>query len=360
LEGTGKGSAVSVVDRLCAMLGIRYPVVQDGMGPFRTGRLAAAVSGAGGLGTVSIPGMTVDPAEGARLLRRQIEEATGLTDGPVAVNVPVGFASTGDVLPVTEAYIAEAIAVRSEGGKAGRQLVAVTTSAGFAGSYSARLHEVGLVHMHKVGALRHARKAADAGADVVIASGYEMGGHTHEHPVHTMVLAAQVIPALQIPVLVSGGIFDGRGLAAALAMGAAGVAMGTRFIATEENDWHEAYKQRIVAATEWSDVVFPGVYGPARGLDSAGVRRLQAMVDAGETSESELTRWKDEAMIRAQRDGDVDEGLLPAGQCAGAISGIVPVGRLVPEMVEQARALLAAAHDVLPDPRRTPAADRAS
>lgn len=357
---TGSGGTVPAVHRLCAMLGIRHPVVQDGMGPFRTGRLAAAVSEAGGLGTVSIPGMTVEPAEGARLMRRQIEEATGLTDAPIAVNVPVGFASTGEVLPVTEAYLAEAIAVRREDGKAGQQLVAVTTSAGFAGDYSARLHEVGLVHMHKVGALRHAQKAAAAGADVVIASGYEMGGHTHEHPVHTMVLAAQVIPALDVPVLVSGGIFDGRGLAAALAMGAAGVAMGTRFIATEENDWHEAYKQRIVDATEWSDVIFPGVYGPARGLDSAGVARLQSMVADGGISESDLTRWKDEAMIRAQRDGEVDDGLLPAGQCASAIFGIASVARLIPDMVEQARALLGAANDVFPDPRRTTVADRAS
>src|SRR5438270_725125 len=103
-----------------------------------------------------------------------------------------------------------------------------------------------------------AAAVSDAGVDVVIASGYEMGGHTHARPVHTMVLAPQVIDAVEVPVVVSGGIHDGRGLAAALAMGAAGVGMGTRFIATLENDWHPAYKKAIVDAAEWQDVVFPG------------------------------------------------------------------------------------------------------
>lgn len=333
--------------RLCELLGIRLPIVQDGMGPFQTGALAAAVSAAGGLGTVSMPGMTKEPAEGARLLRDQIEQVARLTDAPFAVNVPVGYATGGEVLPVTEAYIAEAIAVRGEGGPVGRQLRAVTTSAGFAGDYTRRLHEAGLVHLAKVGALRHAQKAVANGADVVIASGYEMGGHTHEHPVHTMVLAAEVIGAVDVPVLVSGGIFDGRGLAAVLAMGGAGVAMGTRFIATVENDWHPAYKERIVAANEWSDVLFPGVYGPARGLASAGVDRLRAMAADPAVDEATLTAWKDRAMITAQRDGEVDAGLLPAGQCAAAIDRIESVAELLPAMVQQARALLAAAQQAL-------------
>ncbi|MGH3444764.1 MAG: NAD(P)H-dependent flavin oxidoreductase [Nocardioidaceae bacterium] len=336
--------------RLSELLGVRLPIVQDGMGPFQTGALAAAVSEAGGLGTVSMPGMTKQPAEGARLLREQIEQVAGSTDAPFAVNVPVGHATNGEVLPVTEAYIAEAIAVRRESGKAGRQLCAITTSAGFAGDYSRRLHEVGLVHIAKVGAVRHARKAVAGGADVVIASGYEMGGHTHERPVHTMVLAAEVIGAVDVPVLVSGGIFDGRGLAAVLAMGGAGVAMGTRFIATVENDWHPAYKERIISADEWSDVIFPGVYGPARGLDSAGVDRLRTLADDPRVGDAELTAWKDEAMIRAQRDGAVDDGLLPAGQCAAAIDRIVPVGELLDSMVAQARQLLADAQQTLPDP----------
>src|SRR5260370_37687580 len=127
----------------------------------------------------------------------------------------------------------------------------MATEAGMAGEYDRGNREWGVVVMGKVGSVRHDLKDAEYGANVIIASGYEMGGHTHAKGVHTMVLAPQVIGALDIPVVVSGGICDGRGLAAVLAMGGAAAAMGTRFIATREHHWHHAYKQRIVDGTEW-------------------------------------------------------------------------------------------------------------
>jgi enoyl-[acyl-carrier protein] reductase II len=192
--------------------------------------------------------------------------------------------------------------------------------------------------MHKVGSLKHARKAAESGVDVVISSGFEMGGHTHARAVHTMVLAPQVIEALDIPVVVSGGIADGRGLAAVLAMGGAAVAMGTRFIATQEHEWHDAYKQRIVDSKEWEDVVFPGVYAPIRGLANAG---LAAMAEAQRTMpEDEFSAWKEEQIRRAQRDGDVENGILVAGQVAAAVHDIPPTAELIERMVDQARVLL--------------------
>jgi NAD(P)H-dependent flavin oxidoreductase YrpB (nitropropane dioxygenase family) len=183
----------------------------------------------------------------------------------------------------------------------------------------------------------------EAGVDVVIASGFEMGGHTHARPVHTMVLAPQVIDNVEVPVVVSGGIHDGRGLAAALAMGAAGVGMGTRFIATLENDWHPAYKKAIVDAAEWGDVVFPGFFGPLRGLRNAGSVRLAELMAAGELDEEGLTAWKEDRVMAAQHDGDVDGGLVLAGQCAAAIHDIVAVPELLAGMVRQATELLAAA-----------------
>lgn len=329
---------------LCDLLGIEHPVIQDGMGPFRTARLAAAVSAAGGLGTVSMPGMTKPVDEGARLLREQIDEVASLTERPFAVNVPVGYAATGEVLPVTEAYIAATIAARAD---LGSQLVALTTSAGFPGEYTARIQAAGMVHLHKVGAVRHALKAVANGVDAVIASGYEMGGHTHETPVHTMVLAPQVAARVAVPVIVSGGIFDGRGLAAALAMGAAGVAMGTRFIATAENEWDEGYKQAIVEAPEGGDVILPGVYGPLRGLENDGARELRRIVAGGELDEAALTRWKDERMIGAQSRGAIAEGLLPAGQCAAAIGEIAAVPALLEAIVEEAAALLEGASSMV-------------
>jgi NAD(P)H-dependent flavin oxidoreductase YrpB (nitropropane dioxygenase family) len=331
----------ALTTRLTELLGIEHPIIQEGMGPYRTDHLAAAVSNAGGLGTVSMPGMTQDPDVGARLLREHIDEVATLTDRPFAVNVPVGRDASGSVLPVSEAYIRAVVDARAADSALAGQLTVLTTSAGFPGEFRALIRDAGLLHMHKVGATAHARKAAEAGVDIVIASGYEMGGHTHTRPVHTFVLVPNVTEAVSVPVVLSGGARDGRTLAAALALGAAGVAMGTRFIASEDNtDWHPAYAERILAAREGDDVVFPAVYGPARGLRNAGVERLLEILDSGELQGDELNRWKDEGLIRAQSTGDVDAGLMAAGQVSSAISDIVRVAEFVPRMAEEAAEIL--------------------
>ena len=328
---------------LCDMLGIRHPIIQDGMGPFSTAALAAAVSDAGGLGTVSIPGMLLERAEAERLMRAEIDRTASLTDRGFAVNVPVGFGPDGEPLPPTTAYLKAVIDARRDPA-IGARLVACLTSAGLPpAELVSSMHDAGLLHLHKVGAVRHAHKAVEAGVDAVIASGFEMGGHTHARPVHTMVLAPQVIGSVELPVVISGGIHDGRGLAAALAMGAAGVAMGTRFVATSENDWHPAYKQAIVDAAEWQDVVFPGFYGPLRGLRNAGFTRLGELIASGQLDEQGIADWKEDRVIAAQRDGDVDSGLVIAGQCAAAIHDIVGVRDLLEGMVREASELLAAA-----------------
>lgn len=330
-----------LTNRLTELLGIEYPIIQEGMGPYKTNHVAAAVSSAGGLGTVSMPGMTQEPATGARLMRANIEEVATRTDKPFAVNVPVGRDSSGQVLPVSAAYIHAVIDARTADETLARQLVALTTSAGFPGEFRAMIADAGLVHMHKVGATAHARKAEDAGVDVVIASGYEMGGHTHVHPVHTFVLVPNVTEAVSVPVVLSGGARDGRTLAAALALGASGIAMGTRFIASTDNDdWHPAYAQRIVDAREGDDVVFPAVYGPARGLRNAGVDRLLEILETRELVGDELNKWKDEGLIRAQSTGDVDNGLMAAGQVASGINDVIDVGRFVPAMAADAIEIL--------------------
>jgi NAD(P)H-dependent flavin oxidoreductase YrpB (nitropropane dioxygenase family) len=329
-----------LANRLTTLLGVRYPIIQEGMGPFQTDRIAAAVSAAGGLGTVSMPGMTRPPGEGARLLREHIDRVAESTDKSFAVNVPVGRDAAGTVLPVSEAYIRAVVEAREADPALRRQLRVLTTSAGFPGEFRKLIADAGLVHMHKVGSTAQARKAEEAGVDVVIASGYEMGGHTHATPVHTFVLVPNVTEVVSVPVVLSGGARDGRTLAAALALGAEGVAMGTRFIATEDNDWHPAFAARIVAASEGDDTVAPGVYGPARLLDNAGVARLRELVESGELDNDELNAWKDEALIRAQTDGDVDGGMVPMGQVSAGIDGLVRVADFVPEMAADAVAVL--------------------
>lgn len=326
--------------RFTGLVGIDSPIVQEGMGPFKTAKLAAAVSEAGGLGTVSMPGMTADPAEGARRLREHIEETACLTGKPFAVNVPVGRADSGEVLPISAAYINAVIEARRADAALERQLTVLTTSAGFPGEFRPQIAAAGLLHMHKVGSTRQAVKAEQAGVDVVIASGYEMGGHTHVAPVHTFVLLPNVTEAVSVPVLLSGGARDGRTLAAALCLGAAGVAMGTRFIATEDNtDWHPAAARRIVEAGEGDDTIFPGVYSPARGLKSAAIDRLGELLHAGATP-GELLAYKDAALIRAEEEGDLETGILPAGQVASGIRDIVSVAEFVPAMAAEAAAVL--------------------
>ncbi len=326
--------------RFTELVGIEHPVVQDGMGPFKTVKLAAAVSEAGGLGTVSIPGMSGDPVALARVMREHIEETSSLTRKPFAVNVPVGRAEDGQILPISEAYIRAVIEARRADAGIERQLTVLTTSAGFPGEFRPLIADSGLIHLHKVGSTRQAIKAEQLGVDVVIASGYEMGGHTHAVPMHTFVLVPNVTEAVSVPVLLSGGARDGRTLAAALCLGAAGVAMGTRFIASEDNaDWHPATARRIVEAGEGDDTIFPGVYSPARGLKSAGLAHLMDLTRQGATA-AELLEYKDAAMIRAEEDGDLDSGILPAGQVACGIRDIARVAQLVPTMAAEAAALL--------------------
>lgn len=331
-----------ITNRYTRLVGIEHPIVQEGLGPFRTPKLAAAVSQAGGLGTVSMPGMPVDLTAGARTFREHIEECASLTTKPFAVNIPVGIDANGDVLPFTDAYIRAALEARASDAQLARQLTVLTTSAGFPGSYIGLIKDAGLIHQHKVGSTRQAIKAAQLGVDVVIAAGFEMGGHTSGKAMHTYVLVPNVTEAVDVPVLLTGGARDGRGLAAALAMGADGVAMGTRFILSEENsDWHPAYLQVLLDADEGDDVAFSGVYGLCRGLRNAASEQLLAETHVADDPAA-MIRWKLESMQRAQMHGDVENGLVMTGQVASGINELIRIAEFVPAMAREAATILRA------------------
>ena len=187
-----------ISNRYTRLVGIEHPIVQEGLGPFRTAKLAAAVSSAGGLGTVSMPGMPEDIAAGARTFREHIEECASLTDRPFAVNVPVGVDGNGTVLPFTDSYIRTALEARAADPALAERLTVLTTSAGFPGDYVAMIHDAGMGHQHKGGATRQAVKAAGAGVDVVIAAGFEMGGHAPSAAVHSFVLLPSVTEAVDV------------------------------------------------------------------------------------------------------------------------------------------------------------------
>jgi enoyl-[acyl-carrier protein] reductase II len=330
----------AITNRYTRLVGIEHPIVQEGLGPFRTPKLAAAVSEAGGLGTVSMPGMPEDLAAGARLFRAHIDECASLTTKPFAVNIPVGISGAGDMLPFTDVYIRAVLAARAGDAQLERQLTVLTTSAGFPGAYSALIKGAGMIHQHKVGSTRQAIKAEALGVDVVIAAGFEMGGHTSGKAMHTYVLVPNVTDAVKVPVLLSGGTRDGRGLAAALALGADGVAMGTRFILSEENtDWHPAYLQALLDADEGDDVAFPGVYGPCRGLRNHASEELLSTA-AHSIDPEVLIRRKLDSMQRAQMTGDVENGLVMTGQVASGISALIRIAEFVPSMAEEATRVL--------------------
>ena len=309
------------------------------MGPSPTTSLAIAVADAGGLGSVSTPGLLTPLPELRTLLGERMARVARETTGRFAFNVPVGTLANGDLLPSSEACIDEAIELKARHPEIAERFVAITTSAGDPTAFNQRIKDAGLIHIAKVGSLRHALKAQDAGCDIVIASGYEMGGHTHVHPVHTMVLAPQVIDALDIPVIVSGGIFDGRGVAAVLAMGAAAVAMGTRFIATVEHEWHHNYKQAIVDSPEWGDTIYKGYYAPSRAIHSKGLDEDLPAVTPTLTVD-ELNLWKEDRGYVAQMEGDVVNGIITSGQCAAAIHDIPSVAELIERIWTQASGLL--------------------
>jgi len=316
--------------RFTERLGIDHPIMQEGLGPYRTVHLAAAVSDAGGLGTISIPGISEEPAAGALKLRGYIEQACEATERPFAVNVPVGTDKHGNVPAFSAAYVGAVVAAVKDPAIA-KRLTTITTSAGAPMAARRLIDGSGLIHIHKVGGTRQAIRAAKDGVDMIIASGYEAGGHTHARPVHTFVLGPSVTEAVECPVILAGGIKDGRGLAAALALGAEAVALGTRFVASHDNpDWHPAYAKRIVAAREAEDIVFQALYGPSRALPSNALAELAAIEAAGELSEDELTAFKDQRLIAAQQDGDMEGGILPAGQIAGAINDLIHVAEFVP------------------------------
>src|SRR5271156_6699154 len=215
----------------------------------------------------------------------------------------------------------------------------ITTSAGAPSVVRGLIEGSGLVHAHKVRGTRQALRAQNDGVDVIIASGYEAGGHTHARPVHTMVLGPSVCAAVDLPVVLAGGIHDGAGMAAALALGADAVALGTRFVASHDNtDWHPAYPQRIVDAAEGDDIIFHAIYGPSRALPSQGIDELAQIGDS--MDHDALTAWKDDRLIRAQRDGAVEEGILPAGNVSGAITGLIRVAEFIPALVDEAVAVL--------------------
>ncbi|MGI6545805.1 MAG: nitronate monooxygenase [Fastidiosipilaceae bacterium] len=303
-------------NRICDLLDLQYPLIQGGMAWVADAPLAAAVSNAGGLGVIGSGSMTVD------LLVEQIREVRSLTDKPFGVN-----------LMMLNPCVNELAQLMIE-----KQVPVVTTGAGSAGKFISLWKEAGIVVIPVVASVTQAKRQEQLGADAVVAEGNEAGGHIGEQT--TMVLTPQVVDAVDIPVLCAGGIADGRAVAAAYMLGAEGVQVGTRFIASTECTAHDNYKQMLIRARDVDSVVTGRSGGhPVRSLRSKLQRKLLAMEKDGAGAQ-EMEELSLGSLRKAKIDGDLNEGSFMAGQVAGLVKEVLPCADIIQELFSEAEQVI--------------------
>ena len=305
--------------KLNEFLGTEFPFIQGGMANIATGEFAAACSNAGALGVIATGHMRE-----AEMLREQIRICRERTDKPFGVNLMLMNPCAGDMANI---IIEEGVKV-------------VTTGAGSPGQYIPTWKNAGVTVIPVVAASILAKRLVQAGADAIIAEGMESGGHVGE--MTTMALVPQVIDAVDVPVIAAGGIADGRQVAAAFALGACGIQVGTCLLASVECPIHDNYKQALLKAKD-SDTTVTGrsIGGPVRVLKNRMAREYLALEKRGATLE-ELERITLGGLRRAVFDGDMERGSVMSGQVAGMLHEIKPLRQIFEELYSGGRAVLEA------------------
>lgn len=295
---------------IAKLLGIKYPIIQGGMAWVATAELAAAVSNAGALGIIGAGHMPPDA------LRAEIQKAKQLTDKPFGVNIMLMSPFVKEVMQVV---VEERVPV-------------VTTGAGNPGEYISALKEIGTKVIPVVASVALAKRLERTGVDAVIAEGTESGGHIGE--LTTMALVPQVVDAVKIPVIAAGGIGDSRGIAAAFALGAKGVQLGTRFVVSKECTAHENYKNAVIKTKDRSTTTTGVSTGhPVRVIANKLSREYQEM-EANGASVEELEKFGAGRLRMAAKDGDTDYGSVMIGQIAGMMKEIQSVEEIVQDLVK--------------------------
>lgn len=308
--------------RVTEIFGIKYPIVQGGLAHLAYSELAAAVSNAGGLGQVTA--MSLDSPE---KLREEIKKVRELTDKPFGVNFAIG---------ASRRPYEEFVKVAVE-----EKVPAISVTGGNPKGVLDLVEGTGIKTLVLVAARRQAEKAEELGADAVMVVGQEGGGHIGRADTGTFVLAPQVAESVSIPVLASGGIVDGKGLMAALALGAEGIEMGTRFIATKECvHAHEAYKQKILEADEMATTVIKRSIGaPARALKGDFTDEILEIEKRQEGYESIKDYISGDANKKFIYDGEFDQGFGWAGQGAARIHDVPTVADLFDNIISEAETI---------------------
>jgi enoyl-[acyl-carrier protein] reductase II len=310
-------------NRLCKLLGIRYPILMGGMLWVGTARLAAAVSNSEGLGMIAASNVPIKD------LDREIELLRFQSSHPFGVNVPI-------FNPLA--------AEHCEYLRNSKKVPIVVTSAGNPKHYTKKLKDAEITVLHVVSNVEEARKAEEAGVDAVIAEGVEAGGHNGRDELATLTLVPQVADAVRIPVVAAGGICEGRGFLAALALGAEGVQLGTRFIATEECEVHPHYKSAIINSQDTDSVLIARKAGLRRVLKTPYTQKVLDAESRGATAE-EMKSLLDRNRSRLAIQGDLENGIFPAGQGVGLIKEVLTTDEVIQKIISQYKVKLQELND---------------
>ncbi|GEM55375.1 2-nitropropane dioxygenase [Flavobacterium branchiophilum NBRC 15030 = ATCC 35035] len=301
------------MNSITKLFGIEYPIIQGGMIWNSGYKLASAVSEAGGLGLIGAGSMYPD------VLRSHIQKCKKSTSKPFGVNVPMLYPNIEEIMNI----------IVEEGVKI------VFTSAGNPKTWTSFLKEKGITVVHVVSSSKFALKAQEAGVDAVVAEGFEAGGHNGREETTTFTLIPMVKKVLQIPLIAAGGIATGKGMLAAMVLGADGVQMGTRFIASIESSAHDAFKQVVVEANEGDTLLTLKELAPVRLVKNKFFNDIQNVYAQPHTKEDLEKLLGKRRAKKGMFEGDLIEGELEIGQISGLIDDVLPVVNIIENMINE-------------------------
>jgi len=301
------------MNKITNLFNIRYPIVQGGMIWCSGWELTAAVSNAGGLGLIGSGSMYPD------ILRQHIQKCKAATDKPFGVNVPLLYPQTDEHIKI---IIEEGVKI-------------VFTSAGNPKKYTSYLKENGITVVHVVANVKFAKKCEEAGVDAIVAEGFEAGGHNGFEETTTMALIPQVRKAINVPLIAAGGIGSGRTMLAAFALGAKGVQIGSRFVASAESSAHPDFKKAVVEAGDGDTKLTLKKLVPVRLIKNEFFNRINNAETKGATREELMEMLGKGRAKLGMFEGDLKEGELEIGQVSGLINDIKPAAKIIKEIMDE-------------------------
>jgi len=302
-----------MANRITSLFNIKYPIIQAGMIWNSGWRLASAASNSGILGLIGAGSMYPD------VLREHIQKCKAATDQPFGVNVPMLYPNVQEIMDI---IVEESVKV-------------VFTSAGNPKTWTKWLQEKGITVVHVVSSVKFALKAQDAGVDAIVAEGFEAGGHNGRDETTTLTLIPMVKEQLQIPLIAAGGIATGKAMLACMILGADGVQVGSRFVASEESSAHQAFKQVVVDAKEGDTQLTLKELAPVRLVKNKFYNEIQELYKTSPTPEQLKELLGRARAKRGMFEGDLEDGELEIGQIAGLIDDVKPVSKIVEDMVSE-------------------------